>query len=108
VRTASNGCEGLAALDAGLPDLIVLDIEMAVLDGPGMATQILIIDMGRETIPIVLVSGFVELPSIAERIGTSYFLAKPFRLDAFLDLVAQALIERRPPTPVRGGSDAAQ
>ena len=99
VRVARNGREGLSALDEVLPDLIVLDIEMPVLDGPGMAHEMLVRDAGLEKIPILLISGYVDLSDVAARVGTRYFAPKPCRLDTLLGLLDRALSERAPPTP---------
>jgi DNA-binding NtrC family response regulator len=98
VRAAENGWAGLAALDERLPDLVLLDIEMPSLDGPGMANEMFIHDAGRERIPILLVSAFVDLPAVAKRIGTPYSAAKPCELGKLLGLVDQALLEKIPPT----------
>ena len=98
VRVAHDGCEGLSLLDQRtLPALVILDVEMPVLDGPGMAVEMLLQDVGKETIPIVLISGFVDLRSVAEKIGTPYFAPKPCSLDTLLDLVDRALSERAAP-----------
>lgn len=99
VRTAGDGAQGMKALAERLPDLVIMDVEMPVLDGPGMAYRMLVEDCGRESVPIVMVSGAPNLPRIARRVGTRYLLAKPFDPDALLALVAQALEERSPPTP---------
>jgi DNA-binding NtrC family response regulator len=99
VRVAHNGEEGLRALKEQLPDLILLDVEMPVLDGPGMAYRMLVEDAGREQIPIILVSGVAYLDRVAQRIGTPYFLPKPVDLGPLLTLVERALAERRAPTP---------
>jgi two-component system, NtrC family, C4-dicarboxylate transport response regulator DctD len=99
VRTAHDGHEGLAQVDARFPDLILLDIEMPHLDGPGMAYVLLIKNCGRQHIPIVLVSGYLDLPRIAERVGTPYALAKPCSPATLLDMVDRALTERIPPRP---------
>ena len=101
VRRARNGEQGLALLDERLPELVLMDVEMPVLDGPGMAARMLVEDAGRERIPVVLVSGAVELSSVAERVGTPYALAKPFEPNALLALASRALHERRVPTPAR-------
>jgi DNA-binding NtrC family response regulator len=98
VRMAGDGHQGLASLDEGFPDLVVLDVEMPSLDGPGMVLQMFVRDLGREKIPILLCSGVLNLSGVASRVGTPYFLAKPYTLDAMLDLVAKALEERTPPS----------
>lgn len=99
VRVARNGEEGLAELAKKFPDLIVLDVEMPVLTGPEMATRMLVIDSGREKIPIVLSSGVRELPDVAAKVGTPYFIAKPFNLSGLRTLVTRAASERTPPRP---------
>jgi DNA-binding response OmpR family regulator len=99
VRRAPDGERGLALLSEHLPDLIVLDVEMPLLDGPGMAARMIVEDAGREQIPIILASGAVNLSAVAERVGTPYVLAKPFEPSELLALTARALEERRAPTP---------
>jgi CheY-like chemotaxis protein len=99
VRVAHDGAEGLAALTERIPDLVLLDVEMPILDGPGMAYRMLVEDCGRETLPIVLCSAAANLPRVARRVGTPYALAKPFDPDALIEIAARALGERRPPTP---------
>ncbi len=98
VRTASTCEEGLKVLRAApLPDALVLDVDMPVLGGPGMAHKMLLHDAGEQYVPILLMSARDDLPQIAERMGTPYFLAKPGDIDTFLELLARALRERRPP-----------
>ncbi|NVB77855.1 MAG: response regulator [Kofleriaceae bacterium] len=99
VRVARNGEEGLAEVTKRFPDLIVLDVEMPVLTGPEMATRMLVIDCGREKIPIVLSSGVRELPGVANKVGTPYFIAKPFNVSSLRTLVTRAANERTPPRP---------
>jgi CheY-like chemotaxis protein len=99
VRVARNGEEGLAELAKRFPDLIVLDVEMPVLTGPEMATRMLVLDSGREKIPVVLSSGIRELAAVAEKVGTPYFIAKPFNVSSLRTLVARAVNERTPPRP---------
>ena len=98
VRSARTGQEGLDMLRvAPLPSVLVLDVEMPVLGGPGMAHQMLLHDAGEDQIPIILVSGHGDLPRIAAQMGTPYFLRKPGSVDAFLSMIAKALRERVPP-----------
>ena len=101
VRIAHDGEQGLLSLAAApLPDCVLLDVDMPTLDGPGMAHQMLLHDAGEEKIPIVLVSGRRDLPGVASRMGTPYFLAKASTDygDVLLEMLARALRERRPPT----------
>jgi CheY-like chemotaxis protein len=99
VRVANDGLAGLAEVDARFPDVVVLDIEMPVLDGPAMAARLLIENVGRERIPVVMVSGFLDLAAVAGRLGTPYCLPKPSPPDAILGMVNRALTERIPPRP---------
>jgi CheY-like chemotaxis protein len=99
-RMAHDGEAGMVALTAGLPDVLILDVDMPILDGPGMAYRMLVEDCGRELIPIVLLSGTMDLVQIARRVGTPYVLAKPCEPEQLLRVVARALAERTPPSPM--------
>ncbi len=99
VRWARDGEQGLACLEQRMPDVVVMDVEMPLLSGPGMAAQMLAHNCGQEDIPIVLASGAFALSAIAERVGTPYFLAKPFDPSALIALVAQAVAEKAAPRP---------
>jgi len=99
VHTASTGEEGLLVLrGASLPDALVLDVDMPVLGGPGMAHKMLLHDAGEEAIPIILMSARHDLPELAQKMGTSYSLAKPATIDAFLNVLDRAIHERRAPS----------
>lgn len=94
VRRADNGLEGLELLHEDLPDLVILDVEMPQLTGPEMACRMLVEDAGMERVPVLLVSGVVNLCETAARVGTPYALGKPFAVDRLLTLVDEALRER--------------
>lgn len=99
VHSASTGEEGLSVLRASpLPDALVLDVDMPVLGGPGMAHKMLLHDAGEENVPIILMSARTDLPKIAEEMGTSYVLKKPTSIDAFLAVLKRALDEGRAPS----------
>jgi DNA-binding NtrC family response regulator len=99
VHTAGTGEEGLLVLrSASLPDALILDVDMPILGGPGMAREMLVHDAGEEKIPIILVSGNSDLARIAKRMGTPYFLGKPCGIDALIHLLDRALRERRAPS----------
>ncbi len=97
VRLAFNGSEGLAAIATKKPDVLLLDLEMPVLDGPSMALELLVHDAGLELIPIVLASGYAELEVVAESIGTPYYVMKPCSIRTLADIIERAFRERCPP-----------
>lgn len=101
ITTGFNGEEGLKSLNAGpLPDCVLLDVDMPVLNGPEMAHRMLLHDAGEERIPILLVSGRNDLPEVAGRMGTPYFLRKASSDygEALLHILDRALCERRAPS----------
>jgi FixJ family two-component response regulator len=93
-------CSDLLESAGHRPDCVLLDVDMPVLSGPGMAHQMLLHDAGEEGIPILLVSGRGDLSKVAEQMGTPYFLAKatPGYGQALFRILDQALRERRAPT----------
>jgi DNA-binding response OmpR family regulator len=98
VRVAGDGLAGLELLRERLPELALLDVEMPQLTGPEMAYRMFVDDCGREKIPIVFLSGAVDLHLIAARVGTAYYLPKPFTVRALKQVIGRALRERVPPT----------
>ncbi len=98
-RLARDGYKALHLLHEKLPDVVVLDVEMPQLSGPGTAYRMFVEDSGLEHVPIVLVSGVVNLSGVARQVGTPYFLAKPFDVPALLRMIERVEAERIPPTP---------
>lgn len=90
---ARDGREGLKNVYERDPDLILLDVEMPILDGPGMLRRL---DRRPGSIPVVLVSGLPRLASLAADLGIRHVLRKPFTSESLLRVVQEAL---------RGGSD---
>ena len=108
VRTAESGEAGLRALRAAaLPDCVVLDVDMPVLSGPQMAHRMLLHDAGEELVPVLLISARPDLPEIAARMGTPYFIAKPAGTQSLLDLLDRALRERIAPASASNVEPAA-
>lgn len=97
VRIGYNGSEGLRLADERSPDLILLDVEMPVLDGPATSLAMLVHNRGLELIPIILLSGSPDLGRVANEVGTPYFLGKPYPMKHVIALVERALVERQPP-----------
>ena len=93
VRIGYNGQDGLRLASERIPEVALVDVEMPLLDGPGMAHEMLLRDMGLEKVPVVLVSGVPNLSDVAARLGTPYFLGKPYRHQQVVALVNRALSE---------------
>jgi len=74
---------------------------MPVLTGPDAAYILVLRNCGDEKIPVVLLSGVIDLPAVAAFVGTPYYLAKPYSLDEVLQLLEHVLDERIAPQPRR-------
>jgi CheY-like chemotaxis protein len=88
VRTASNGLEGLEALEERLPALVLLDMRMPVLDGWGFVRAL------RERglhVPFVVMTAAQDARRWAQEVGASGSLPKPFDLLELLAIVEQLL-----------------
>jgi excisionase family DNA binding protein len=87
VREAGSADEGLAALEAEPPDLILLDVMMPKVDGWQMLQRVRE-RHGVDSIQVVMFSGKVEEDAAdqAEAGGAQAFLGKPFNPQ---DLVAR-------------------
>lgn len=106
IRIAHDGLEGIARLREEPTDAILLDVEMPRLTGPEMAYRLFLRDAGDEKIPIVLLSGKLDLPRVAAIVGTPYFLSKPYLFAALVSLLDRVLVERAPPHPRVPGATA--
>lgn len=104
VRVAGDGERGLRALADRASDLVILDVDMPVLDGPAMVYRMLIEDCGLESIPIIMSSAVPRLHEVAARVGTPYFLGKPFDPTELMELVTRALAEKKAPSPPPAGA----
>jgi two-component system response regulator MprA len=85
VRTAASGLDGLAAIQAHLPVLILLDMRMPGLDGWGVARALRDRDI---TVPMIAMTAAQDM-RWGEEIGAARTLAKPFDLIELLKVVEQ-------------------
>lgn len=94
VRTAADGVEGLAALLADPPDLVVCDILMPGLDGYGVLHAARV-EPRTAQVPFIFVTGLAD--RISQRRGMTEgaddFLTKPYNPTELLEAV-QARLKR--------------
>jgi DNA-binding response OmpR family regulator len=94
VRVAVDGLAAISALQALRPDCVVLDVMMPGLDGYGVLQNVR--SQEGDPVPVIMLTAAAEPDSAtrawAERVD--YYLAKPFRADEVLDLIAGLLGNR--------------
>lgn len=95
IRTARDGAEALSAIEARVPDLVLLDLLLPDLDGFVLHALI----RERSSLPVLVVS---VVPSGGESVlrGACGFVQKPPDPEALLAAVRQALGEPSRPTSV--------
>jgi two-component system, cell cycle response regulator len=92
VLEASNGVEGLAIAAKEMPDLILLDVTMPVMDGVEMLTK-LKADAALKAIPVMMLTaegGRDNVLKIA-KIGVRDYVVKPFKEEALIEKTSRVL-----------------
>ena len=89
VETAVDGKEGLRAITAFRPDIVVSDLEMG--DGMDGNTMIEKIRESKNDIPIIVLTGKMEF---LKQSGANMYLKKPFNVQQ-LDLNIKSLLQQK-------------
>ena len=90
VVTALNGQDALSRLKEVMPDLIIVDYMMPILDGLGVINAVRS-DDGLRNVPIILVSALPE-QNVRERCaGYDSFLRKPYKTEQLMDQISSLL-----------------
>ncbi len=84
----ADGVSGLARIEQGRVDLVLLDLKLPDMDGVEFCQRVRAIDQATD-VPIVLLSGTVDpqLESAGLAAGADDIVAKPFDIDHLLDRV---------------------
>jgi two-component system response regulator HydG len=94
VRTALGGTAGLAALDEGLPDIVLSDIRMPTISGIEILAAVKERDAG---LPVVLMTAQASMQSAIQAVneGAFYYIQKPFRNDELVAILRRAAETRQ-------------
>jgi CheY-like chemotaxis protein len=88
VEVAANGRAALDLLERWLPEVIVLDLMMPVMDGVTFRVTQQALPSAAAEIPVIVLSAAHEVRQRAERLQAAAVFAKPFDLGALLDAIA--------------------
>ncbi|MBF0622195.1 MAG: response regulator [Magnetococcales bacterium] len=99
ILTAENGQQGVDLAMNALPDLILMDLHMPVMDGLS-ATRLLREQHTTQAIPIIGISAdaFVEQAQKARQAGMDEYLTKPISLNRLNALLQHYLTDKKTPS----------
>jgi two-component system chemotaxis response regulator CheY len=89
VRRARNGREALEMLQEWLPQLILLDLMMPVMNGWAFRAAQRQLMGGAADVPIVVLSGAREVRARADELGAVEAMSKPFELNHVIEAVGR-------------------
>lgn len=98
VIEAANGASGLSQLLASRPDLVIVDMEMPVLNGPETITAIRRLpESALAELPIIAASGnpTQEMEDSALDVGADVWMTKPFDFAKLQKNIARLLQSKR-------------
>jgi DNA-binding response OmpR family regulator len=99
VQAARNGLEALRWLEAGgIPDLILLDMKMPVMNGWEFAEAYR--KGARASAPILVMTAAADAEARAAEVGAQGWVGKPFELEELLASVRAVLAAAREHTTV--------
>ncbi|MBI3978821.1 MAG: response regulator [Chloroflexi bacterium] len=87
VETAMDGRAALTAIERRMPDLIVLDMKMPIMNGWEFAREFRARHNGQ--VPILVLTAADDARKRAEEIGAAGWLGKPFELDALVRAIGR-------------------
>ena len=86
---AADGVEALEVMERAMPDLVITDVGMPRMNGIDLLLAIKG-DPRFANVPVVIMSS-INRELEAREAGCAAFIAKPFSVDALLDLLSQVL-----------------
>jgi len=98
VRVAENGQEAIKCIEKKIPDIILLDINMPVLNGIETLKHI---RANYGNIPVIMITAEIERLPIFQEMGISGFFPKEGtleQLEALLEPIIRIHAKMKPPT----------
>lgn len=89
VETAANGREALTSIQQALPDLLLLDLKMPVIDGWEVYRRLQ--EKGQCPFPIIIITASERVSQARCDLPGAQVIAKPFDLDNLLSMIHQNL-----------------
>lgn len=98
VRTAMDGHQALAEVEAGLPDLILLDLKMPRMDGYEVIRRLKSNEDTRSVPIVVITASPVDKERDKVRVlgmGAAQYITKPLSIETLVDEIKEAITERQ-------------
>jgi DNA-binding response OmpR family regulator len=86
VKEAGNGAEALALIEGDPPSLMLLDMQMPMLNGPGLIRRL---QERGEWVPTIVMTAAGDARRQGLELGADAYLNKPFNLDELAATVAR-------------------
>jgi len=90
VRAAAHGDEALDHLNGWVPDVILLDLMMPIMDAYEFRDRQLLLGMATSA-QMVVISASRDIVAASERLEAAAWITKPFLLDEVIDTVDRLL-----------------
>lgn len=103
VYEAYDGLSGYTSAQMNLPDIVITDWEMPMLDGPGLIKMLRSPrDYLANDVPIILLASEADHAKVVEsaRVGANELLLKPVSIKAVFDRMVSVIAKPRPLTKI--------
>jgi two-component system response regulator (stage 0 sporulation protein F) len=90
VTTANNGLEAVNCIMKKVPDLVIMDVKMPIMDGTEALAQI---KHNKPCLPVIMMTAYVDVLMQEEfaALGAEACILKPIDLEKLLETVMKAL-----------------
>lgn len=97
VQAAGNGAEGLKRIEESIPDLILLDMMMPVMDGITFLKE-MNMKYGERKIPVIVTSNVSTIDKISEGVSLGvhgYFIKSDESLESIVGIINDAFKNKK-------------